>query len=154
MERTVTAWTARTITSKSLPEIQWRYQWRHLIDGCPHERKFPVAFRRCGHWKIDSRTIVNTRADSGLRLRVWHVPWNMRGHVFRLLAGQQFPRIASDERSTRKPFSVKYWRSVLYIRTPIGVQLRQSRVQVGHNLCQVWRQIQPPGYPLANKCHL
>ena len=36
--------TARALTSKFLPEIQWRYQGLHLIDGCLRERRVPVAF--------------------------------------------------------------------------------------------------------------
>ena len=51
-----------------------------------------------GHWRNVNRTLVNTRANSGLRLKLWHAVEVMGGHVFRLLAGRQFSQIASDEK--------------------------------------------------------
>ena len=44
VERTVTPRTGYALTSKSLPEIQQRHQGRCVIDSCPREQRFAVAF--------------------------------------------------------------------------------------------------------------
>ena len=44
VERTVTPRTGHALTSKSLPEIQQRHQVLCVIDSCPREQRFAVAF--------------------------------------------------------------------------------------------------------------
>ena len=47
-ERTVISWTARTLTSKSLPEIQRIHQGRRVVDGLRANKGFPWQSQQSG----------------------------------------------------------------------------------------------------------
>ena len=93
-----------------------------------------------------SKTMVSTRADSGAMHRDWgFVTWHWSMGVFRLLAGQQFPPIASDEKRENTLLTqvvrIRWLQSVERMVTPRKTHTVPGKllpeVQQGHQ----WRRV-------------